>query len=270
MTPRDLDISAAVTEITRFLHGQLLASGLSGYVVGLSGGVDSSLAAFLAVRAVGADKVLGLLMPYRTSTPESVEDAMSVVGQLGIDHRRIDITPMIDAYFPTIDDSLRIRAGNKMARERMSILFDIAQETSRLVLGTGNRTEICLGYTTWYGDAACSVNPIGELYKTEVRSMAREVGVPEAIIAKPPTADLWVGQTDEGEIGVTYEQIDRLLVRLVDDGVTSMSRLESEGFSAGDISRVVSLMNRNAFKRRLPPVAPLGRPAIPDHLDLEP
>jgi len=260
----------AIVVITRFLNGQLMASGLSGYVVGLSGGIDSAVSAALAVRAVGAKKVLGLLMPYRTSSPESIRDALEIVKTLGIEHRQIDISPMIDAYFPAIDEALRVRAGNKMARERMSILFDVAHETSRLVLGTGNRTEICLGYTTWYGDAACSVNPIGELYKTEVRTIARELNIPDAIITKPPTADLWVGQTDEGEIGVTYEQIDRLLKRLLDDGVTSMTTLEEEGFSAADISRVVSLMNRNAFKRRLPPIAPLGRQAIPDEVSLEP
>ncbi|RME19488.1 MAG: NAD+ synthase [Candidatus Zixiibacteriota bacterium] len=267
---RNPPMTEAITAITRFLNGQLMASGLSGYVVGLSGGIDSAVSAALAVKAVGAEKVLGLLMPYRTSSPESVRDALEVVKTLGIEHRQIDISPMIDAYFPSIDDSLRIRAGNKMARERMSILFDVAHETSRLVLGTGNRTEICLGYTTWYGDAACSVNPIGELYKTEVRAVARELGIPEVVITKPPTADLWAGQTDEGEIGVTYEQIDKLLRRLVDDGVTSMKTLETEGFSTADISRVVSLMNRNAFKRRLPPVAPLGRQPIPDELALEP
>jgi NAD+ synthase len=151
----------------------------------------------------------------------------------------------------------------------MSILFDIAHETNRLVLGTGNRTEICLGYTTLFGDSACSVNPIGELYKSEVRQAARHLGVPEEIITKPPSADLWAGQTDEGEIGVTYEMIDRLLHRIVDEGETSMEKLESEGFQATDISRVVSLLNRNAFKRNLPEIAPLGRGDIPQSLQLK-
>ena len=175
---------------------------------------------------------------------------------------------MIDAYFSEITDDLRLRAGNKMARERMAILFDIAQETGRLVLGTGNRTEICLGYTTWYGDAACSLNPIGDLYKTEVRVLARQLGIPDAIITKPPTADLWAGQTDEGEIGVTYEMIDRLLKRIVDDGERSIAGLESEGFDLTDISRVVSLVNRNSFKRRLPDVAPVGKQPVPVEIEL--
>ncbi|HOZ08572.1 MAG TPA: NAD(+) synthase, partial [candidate division Zixibacteria bacterium] len=137
-----------------------------------------------------------------------------------------------------------------------------------LVLGTGNRSEIALGYTTWHGDSACSVNPIGELYKTEVRLLARKLAVPEPIIAKPPTADLWKDQTDEGEIGVTYPQIDRLLARIVDQGVRSMSQLAAEGFPPTEISRVVSLLNRNAFKRALPEVAPLQRKPIPANVQL--
>ena len=259
----------ARTIITRFTRGKLMQSGLGGYVVGVSGGIDSAVSAALAVEAVGPEKVLGLIMPYRTSSRQSTDDARLMIRQLGMAHREIDISPMIDAYYARIDSSNRLRAGNKMARERMTILFDVAHETGRLVLGTGNRTEICLGYTTWFGDSACSINPIGELYKTEVRILAEVLDVPEPIRTKPPTADLWAGQTDEGEIGVTYDLIDRLLRRIVDEGVRSMSQLEADGFHATDISRVVSLMNRNAFKRRLPDLAPLGKPAVPDDVILE-
>ena len=194
---------------------------------------------------------------------------MALVRHLDIGHRLVEITPMIEAYFGEMEKVDRVRAGNKMARERMSILFDIAQETSSLVLGTGNRTEVCLGYTTWYGDSACSINPIGELYKTDVRLLAAKLGIPRTIIDKPPSADLWLDQTDEGEIGVTYEQIDRILQLVVDDGVVSISALEKQGIPATDVSRVVSLMNRNAFKRELPDVAPLGRATIPDDVMLE-
>jgi NAD+ synthase len=259
----------AITTIKRFLTGSLLDSGLNGYVIGLSGGIDSALSCTLAVEAVGKDKVLGVLMPYLTSSETSRSDALALAAHLGIDHRTVEISPMIDAYFPEITDSLRIRAGNKMARERMSILFDIAHETGRLVLGTGNRTEICLGYTTLYGDSACSLNPIGELYKTEVRLLARTLGVPESILTKAPSADLWVGQTDEGEIGVTYDQIDRILTLMIDQGVTSMSKLEQAGVAQADASRVISLMNRNAFKRVLAAIAPLGKPPIPNHLQFD-
>ncbi|MFQ6008964.1 MAG: NAD+ synthase [Candidatus Zixiibacteriota bacterium] len=263
-----LNIDKAITTIKRFITGKLLQSGLKGYVIGLSGGIDSSVSAALAVEAVGTDKVFAVLMPYRTSSESSICDAMTLINKLGIEYRQVDITPMIDAYFPEITETNRLRAGNKMARERMAILFDIAQELDRLVLGTGNRTEMCLGYTTWYGDSACSVNPIGELYKTEIRQVATALGIPDVIIKKTPTAELWVGQTDEGEIGVKYDEIDRLLRRIVDDGITSMSQLEKEGFSATDISRVVSLLNRNSFKRRLPDIAPLGRSSIPDYIEL--
>ena len=263
------DTSKAITTIKRFITGKLHLSGLGGFVVGLSGGIDSALSVSLAVEAIGKDKVMAVLMPYRLSSESSVTDAMALVNQLDINFRKIDISPMVDAYFDTIDKASEIRRGNKMARERMAILFDIAYETNRLVLGTGNRTEICLGYTTWYGDAACSINPIGELYKTEVRALAAELGIPESIISKPPSADLWVGQTDEGEIGLTYERMDRLLKRLVDDGENSMSKLESEGFESTEISRVASLLTRYSFKRHTPDIAPLGRTPIPDHIQLE-
>ncbi len=265
----ELDIDQAITTITRFLKGTLGHTGMDGFVVGLSGGIDSAVSAALAVRAVGADHVLAVLMPYTSSAPESTELALQLADQFKIEHRLIDITPMIDSYYATIDTDNRLRAGNKMARERMSILFDIAHERGRLVLGTGNRTETCLGYTTWYGDSACSLNPVGQLYKTELRQVAAALGMPQALIDRPPTADLWAGQTDEDEIGVTYEQIDRMLEGLVDDAERSVSRLESEGFHATDISRVVSLMNRNAFKRKLPDIAPLGKPVIPDDVVLE-
>lgn len=258
----------AITTISRFITGKLLQSGLDGYVIGLSGGIDSALSATLAVEAVKAEKVLALLMPYRTSSRDSVTDARILVDKLGIDHRVIDISPMVDAYFEGIDNPGRIRMGNKMARERMAVLFDVAYEMGRLVLGSGNRTEICLGYTTWYGDAACSVNPVGELYKTEVRQLAGTLGIPDSIIAKPPSADLWSGQTDEGEIGISYDTMDRLLKRLVDDGEKSMSRLVSEGFEQTDISRIVSLLTLNSFKRHLPAVAPLGRGPVPDSIQL--
>jgi len=257
------------TTIRRFLTGKLLASGLGGYVVGLSGGIDSSLSAALAADAVGAEKVLGVIMPYRTSSPQSAEHARELANHLGIETREVDISPMVDAYFPEITEGTRLRAGNKMARERMSILFDIAQETQRLVLGTGNRTEIALGYTTWYGDSACSLNPIGELYKTEVRQLSGILGLPESIITKPPSADLWADQTDEGEIGVTYETIDGILRQILDQGVVSLQEIEAAGFETTDVSRVVSLMNRNAFKRHLPDIAPLGKKPIPHEIEVE-
>jgi NAD+ synthase len=263
------DPQAAITTIKRFLTGQLNRSGLTGYVVGLSGGIDSALATALAVAAVGPERVFALLMPYRTSSASSAQDAQLLIRQLGIEYDQVDISPMIDAYFGDIDLSARVRAGNKMARERMSILFDYAHKMNRLVLGTGNRTEICLGYTTIYGDSACSVNPIGELYKTQVRQLARTMAIPETIICKVPTADLWADQTDEGEIGVSYDEIDRILEMIVENDVRSMKALVAAGLDQMNVSRVVSLINRNVFKRHLPPFAPLGRGPVPDYVHLE-
>ena len=262
------DPKKAITFIKDFLSQQLAASGLDGCVVGLSGGIDSALSASLAVAAVGPQRVLAVLMPYRTSSADSQVDALNLVRHLGIEHRVIDISPMIDAYYDRITEPLRIRAGNKMARERMAVLFDIAHETRRLVLGTGNRTEFCLGYTTLYGDSACSVNPIGELYKTEVRILAGAMRVPESIISKPPTADLWADQTDEGEIGVTYDEIDAILRRIVEEGERSTAVLAREGLKREQIERVVHWINKNSFKRIPPPVAALGRAPVPSHIHL--
>ncbi len=264
-----MDIHESITLIKKFVAEQLQAAKLTGYVVGLSGGIDSALSASLAVAAVGPEKVLGVIMPYRSSSPSSLTDAEKLARHLGIDCRTVDITPMVDAYYPKITPELRLRAGNKMARERMSVLFDFAHELNRLVLGTGNRTEICLGYTTLYGDAACSVSPIGQLYKTEVRQMAQELGVPDSILTKPPSADLWVDQTDEGEIGVSYDRIDTILRKVVDDRIISMPSLLETGVKQEDVKRVIAMLNRNAFKRGLPPEASLGRVPIPHCIILD-
>jgi len=263
-----MEIVEVLSSITKFLRKSLETSGCEGYVVGVSGGIDSAVSAALAAQAVGAEQVLGVSMPYRASSESSRTDASGLAAQLGIEFLIIDISPMIDAYFPNIEKVDRLRAGNKMARERMSILFDLAQERSRLVLGTGNRTEICLGYTTWYGDSACSVNPIGELYKCEIRQLAKEIGVPDSIISKPPSADLWADQTDEGEIGLSYDRMDGLLQLLVDRSIRSRSVLKAEGFTDAEIDRVISMVNRNYFKRQMAEIAALGRGAIPHSLEL--
>lgn len=261
-------IETALASIQEFLADKLTQTGLTGYVIGLSGGIDSAVAATLAAASVGPAKLYGIMMPFRTSSESSRSDAIALAKQLGIDFQVIDISPMIDAYYDQIDDDMRLRAGNKMARERMSILFDIAHKMNRLVLGTGNRTEICLGYTTWYGDSACSVNPIGQLYKTDVRKLAKLLDVPDAIISKSPSADLWQGQTDEDEIGITYEKIDLILRKIIDKSERSLLALESNGLDPSHIQQVVAHLNRNSFKRSLPEIAPLGRIAIPNKIQL--
>jgi NAD+ synthase len=263
-----LDESEIASRLERFLTLKLKDSGLKGYVVGLSGGIDSSLSAAIAVRAVGSDRIYGLIMPCSSSSPSSARDALEFAAQFGIRTEKIDITPMIAAYYPDIKAIDPIRAGNKMARERMSILFDKAFERRALVLGSSNRTEICLGYGTWHGDMACSANPIGQLYKTDVRRMARYYGVSKAIMEKPPTADLWPGQTDEGELGLEYDRVDRLLELMIDRGIANRKRLVEAGFSDKLIDRTVSLLNLTAFKRHLPEIADLGLPPIPDKINL--
>ncbi len=260
------DSGQAISQISQFLQDSLADSHLDGYVVGLSGGIDSAVAAALAVKAVGPEKLFGIMMPYKSSSDSSRTDAQILANKFQIETTCIDISPMVDAYFEIIPDDNRLRQGNKMARERMSILFDHAHRMNRLVLGTGNRTEIALGYTTLYGDAACSVNPIGQLYKTEVRLIARELGIPDSIINKPPSADLWANQTDESEIGVTYKEIDQILSSLLDKGIRSASELESAGINLDSTKRLLELLNLNKFKRILPPIADLGKSPVPKQI----
>jgi len=258
---------AAVLE--RFVREKLDYSGLKGFVAGLSGGIDSSLSASIAVKALGRESLVGIIMPYTHSSGSSTDDAVALAEYLGIKYEKIDISPMIDAYFKDISDVDKIRSGNKMARERMSILFDKAQEYDRLVLGTSNRTEICLGYGTWYGDVACSINPIGMLYKTHVRQLAKYYEIPEKIINKIPSADLWPGQTDEDELGLEYEKVDRLLFLLIEKGMSKRVELNEAGFENAFIDRAILLLNRFYFKRHLPEIADLGLKPIPDKIVLD-
>lgn len=221
-----------------------------GVVLGVSGGVDSAVCAYLCARALGPDRVAGLLLPYRTSSPDSVEHAQLVVSELGIKSETVDITPMLDAYFGVRSDADKVRTGNKMARERMSILFDFAKQLKALVVGTGNKTEYMLGYFTIYGDGAYALNPIGDLYKTEVWQLAEHLGVPDVIIRKPPSADLWKGQTDEDELGITYAQADAIVLRLVEEGVPAAD-LTGE-FDPGIVGKIADRIEHTGFKRRMP------------------
>jgi NAD+ synthase len=265
---RVADVTMATDRLVEFIRRVLTDSGLPGLVVGLSGGVDSALAAVLGAQAAGADKIIGLIMPYKSSSPDSEKDAVNLARKFGLRTERIDISPMIDAYFGGREVST-IRRGNKLARERMSLLFDIAARENGLVLGTSNKTETCLGYATWYGDAASSLNPVAGLYKRDVRAMAEHLGIPREIIDKPPTADLWPGQTDEGELGITYDVADRLLYMIVDEGERSLDRLTAAtGADEKLIRSIVARMNRFAFKRALPATDLLGGNPIPEHVEL--
>ena len=254
----DLEIKpeAVCSRIEHFIQEETRAAGRSRVVVGLSGGIDSALSATLARRALGRVGVIAVLMPYRSSHPDSLRDAEELAKYLGIRYEKVDISPMVDAYFENRPDADRVRRGNKMARERMSILFDFAAARDALVLGTSNRSETLLGYGTHFGDTACSLNPIGRLYKAQVQLLALHVGVPERIRTKIPTADLWLDQTDEAELGYTYEEIDRLLVLMVDRGL-KLRELQAHGFDREMVRSVQERIRRNEFKRRMPHVAPI-------------
>jgi len=225
-------------------------------VVGVSGGVDSALSYYLAVEALGAENVLALRMPYKSSSQATLEHAQLIIDALGTPSLTIPITEMVDPLFERFPEAGPVRRGNAMARARMIVLYDQSEAFRGLVVGTGNKTEILLGYTTLYGDAACALNPLGDLYKTQVRQLARAVGIPDVIIDKPPTADLWQGQTDEGELGFTYAEVDQLLYLLVDQRYSPEDCMEA-GFAENFVRIVVERMRRNHFKRLLPPIAKL-------------
>jgi NAD+ synthase len=251
---------AAAERSIHFLRETLAAAGRGSLVVGLSGGIDSAVAAGLAVRALGPDKVLGVMMPYATSSQASLEDARAVAQTLGMATEIFEITPMADAFLRDVPAEDRVRRGNVMARCRMIVLYDRSARDGSLVLGTGNRTEALLGYTTLYGDNACALNPIGQLYKTEVRHLAAWLGLPESVRTKAPSADLWAGQADEDELGFTYAEADALLHHLVDERL-GPKQLNALGFAPELVARVRARMRAMAFKRQLPPVAAMpGRP----------
>jgi NAD+ synthase len=252
-----LDEQSATELLTGFLRDEAGKAGFGRAVIGLSGGVDSALSASLAARAFGPDNVLCVLMPYSSSSAESVDHARLLVSSLGIRSELVDISPMVDAVIATDPDMDRMRRGNIMARQRMILLYDRSAREHSLVIGTGNKTEALLGYTTLYGDSACALNPLGDLYKTQVWQLARCLDVPREIVEKAPSADLWTGQTDESELGFTYEQADALLYYLVDER-RGNDELKELGFDDALIKRITSLIRRNQFKRVQPLIGKVG------------
>jgi len=247
--------------LTGFIRSEISRVGYTRAVVNLSGGLDSSLTCYLAVEALGAENVLTLLLPYKSSTSDSLEHSEMVINALGVQSLTIPITDMADALIGRFPDMSRVRQGNIMARLRMIVLYDQSEVFHALPVGTGNKTEILLGYTTLYGDSASAINPLGDLYKTQVRQLAKSIGVPAAIIDKPPTADLWVGQTDEGELGFTYEEVDQLLYLLVDQRYKPEDCIQA-GFSESFVSTVIERIRRNQFKRLMPPIAKLSNRTV--------
>jgi len=253
----ELNWELAVDMLVRFIRTETERTGFRRVVSGLSGGVDSAVATALAIKALGKENVKAVKMPYTTSAPESSKNADEFIRKFEPQSETVDITPAVDALLDSRGIEDPVRRGNVMARMRMIILFDVSAEFEALVLGTGNKTEILLGYTTWYGDSACSLNPIGDLYKTQVWKLAEYLGVPEGIIAKAPSADLWKGQTDEGELGITYEEADKILYRLVDKRM-SPEEIVDEGFERSVVEEVEARMKRYHYKRVLPPIAKLS------------
>ncbi|HZI63669.1 MAG TPA: NAD+ synthase [Thermoanaerobaculia bacterium] len=256
----------AVQILTGFIRDAIDTTGTAGIVLGMSGGVDSALAAALAVRGLGPERVQALVLPYRSSSADSLADAQAVAATLGIETRTIDISPMVDAYFESETDADPVRRGNMMARQRMAVLFDQAKKRRALVLGTSNKTEILLGYSTIFGDNASSINPLGDLYKQQIWQLSRHLGLPERVVAKQPSADLWPGQTDEGDLGFDYATADEVLFLLFDEGCTPEEVVE-RGYPEEVVRRITELERENRFKRRLMLIARLSGSAV--NLDRE-
>ncbi|MDH4069545.1 MAG: NAD+ synthase [Ignavibacteria bacterium] len=249
-----LDTAIVRTILVDFLRDGVRAAGFSRGIIGLSGGVDSSLSASLAAEALGPENVLGVIMPSGSSSPQSRTDAELVASKLGIRSETIEIAPMVEAHRARGADPDKVRLGNIMARERMIVLYDLSIREKALVIGTSNKTETLLGYGTLFGDTACALNPLGDLYKTQVWELAAAVGIPEQIVTKAPSADLWEGQTDESELGFSYKQVDSLLYSMIDQGKSDRELLEL-GFGQDFIQAVQKRIRTNQFKRRSPLVA---------------
>lgn len=252
-----LDVEIATSFLTNFIRDELSKAGYGRLIVGVSGGLDSAVVTFLSAKAIGKQNVLGVILPYKDSDPGNIEDAEDVISRTGVNKYVVDITAQIDPYFEKFPEADKNRRGNKMARERMSVLYDLSAAEKALVVGTSNKTEILLGYGTIFGDLACAIDPLGDLYKTQVRLLAKHLSVPEKILAKPPSADFYAGQSDEGELGFTYQDVDRLLYLLVDERYTP-DQCEKEGFDKKLVKKVIDMIIKNQFKRSAPVIAKLS------------
>jgi len=259
----DLTINTDVARqiLTGFIKSEVIRMGFTRAIINLSGGLDSALSCVLAAEALGPQNVMALRLPYRTSSPDSLEHAQLLIDEFGVQSETIEITGMVD---PLVNHDSKMsdkRKGNLMARARMIALYDRSEVFKGLPIGTSNKTEILLGYTTMWGDMAAALNPIGDLYKTQVRQLSRALEIPDVIIDKPPSADLWVGQTDEDELGFTYEEVDRLLFLIVDQRYSAQECIE-EGFGDKFVYDVIARVRRNQFKRMMPPIAKLSNRTI--------
>ncbi len=258
-----LEINTQLTRriLTGFIQDQIEKVGMKRAVIGLSGGIDSALSAYLSAEALGAENVLVVRMPYRTSSEASLTDAEAVIEDLHLPSLTVPVTDMVEPLFAQFPDMTNLRKGNIMARQRMIVLYDQSVAWGGLVMGTSNKTEFLLGYSTIYGDSGVALQPIADLYKAQVRQMAEEMGVPRAIIDKPPSADLWEGQTDEGELGFTYNDVDQLLFLLVDERYT-VDEVVEEGFDRSFVENVWRRVKSNHYKRTMPNIAKISKRTI--------
>jgi NAD+ synthase len=259
----DLTINTEVarTILTGFIRSEITRMGFRRAIINLSGGLDSALACALAAEALGPENVTALRLPYRTSSPDSLEHAQLMIDKFHVPGETLDISGMVDPLIEFDPNMSNKRKGNVMARTRMIVLYDRSEVFKALPIGTSNKTEILLGYTTMWGDMASALNPIGDLYKTQVRQLARALEIPDIIIDKPPSADLWIGQTDEGELGFTYADVDKLLYLLVDHRYSAQDCIE-EGFDQKFVHFVLARVRQNQFKRMMPPIAKVSNRTI--------
>ncbi|KPV42264.1 NAD+ synthase [Alicyclobacillus ferrooxydans] len=261
---KKLHLNAKLTldVLTAFVREEVTKAGFSRIVMGLSGGIDSALVAYLAVHALGQENVQVVMMPYKTSSANSLKDAEEVCTDLNLKPLVVPISAPVDAFFQNMDSifgepASNLRRGNRMARERMCTLFDISAIQNALVLGTSNKTELLLGYGTQFGDLASAINPIGDLYKIQVRQLSKAIGVPNSILEKAPSADLWENQTDEQELGFDYDTADEILYQLVDARINP-DELATFGYDSKLLGLIVRRMRLNQYKRKPPVIAKIS------------
>ncbi len=247
--------------LIQFIKEELQKFGFLRAVIGLSGGLDSTVCCYLTKEALGRENILALIMPYKNLNWKDVEDAQEIAKNLKISYKIIDISPMIDAYFKNYPTEDKILRGNKMARERMAILYDHSAREKALVIGTSNKTELLLGYGTIHGDLAWAISPLGDLYKTQIIQFAQYLEIPEKIVNKTPSAGLWPEQTDEGEIGLSYKEIDEILYQLIDQR-KSPKKVIASGYDKTKVERIISLIKASQFKRKMPPIAKISSRTI--------
>ena len=257
----DINPDLARKMLGGFIRDQIDKVGARGAVLGLSGGIDSALSAYLSVAVLGAENVLAVRMPYKSSSPDSMADAEAVIESLEIPSITVPITEMADALINQFPDMSRVRKGNIMARVRMMILYDQSAERGLLVMGTSNKTEFLLGYSTLYGDSGVAMQPIADLYKYQVRQLSAAMGIPKSVIDKAPSADLWEGQTDEDELGFTYDEVDQVLYLLVDERY-SINEVAAEGFDRAFVGQIWTRVLANHYKRTMPNIAKVSNRSI--------